>query len=141
MPTILRIQRSRVKVARAPVGTLYSGRPSRYQNPHVIGPGISKQEALCRFKIDFWARELDVTPYSVREDLSHSAWRHLSCWRKLDEVCHVDEYILALTCHRCLRQRYGEPHENCAFLPFKKTVGDRHFAPANVASWMNKTIG
>lgn len=83
MPTILIIQRARVKGARAPVGTLYCGRTSRYQNPHVIGPGISKQEALCHFEIDFWAGELDVTPYSVREDLSHSAWRHLSFWAQI----------------------------------------------------------
>ena len=134
MPTIARIQRTRVKGSRAPGGTLYCGRPSRYQNPHVIGPGMCRQEALCRFKIDFWSGKLEVTPYSVREDLSHSAWRHLSCWCKLDEACHVDEYVLALTCHRCLRQHYGEPHGNCEFLPFEKTSGGRRLVHAKLAS-------
>ena len=38
----------------------------------------------------FWAHELPVTPARVRMELA--AYDYLSCWCRLEQPCHVDEY-------------------------------------------------
>ena len=91
---IERIQRRRRKGWRQPPNTLYAGRPSKWANPFVIGPDYDREEAVAAFRRAFWLGELRVNPEMVRVELA--GYDHISCWCRLDEPCHCDEYIKAL---------------------------------------------
>ena len=88
---VRRIQRSRERGSRQPVNTKYCGRPTEWGNPFPIGEEYTRTEALEAFRKAFWAHELPVTPDRVRTELT--AYDYLSCWCRLDQPCHVDEYI------------------------------------------------
>ena len=90
---ITRVQRKRAKGYRTPPKTLYVGRPTRFGNPFPVADS-SREEAVAKFAIAFWAGELKVSPESVREDMA--GYSHLACWCPLDKECHADEYIKAL---------------------------------------------
>ena len=88
---VKRIQRSRERGSRQPVNTKYCGRPTEWGNPFPIGEEYTRAQALEAFREAFWARELPVTPAKVRTELA--AYDYLSCWCRLEQPCHVDEYI------------------------------------------------
>ena len=90
----LRIQRSRVKGSRQPPSTKYCGRPTVWGNPFPIGDEYTRTESLDAFRGAFWASDLPVTPERARAELA--AYDFLSCWCRLDQECHVDEYIRAI---------------------------------------------
>ena len=96
-----RIQRSRERGSRQPVNTKYCGRPTEWGNPFPIGEEYTRTEALEAFREAFWAHELPVTPARARTELA--AHDYLSCWCRLDQPCHVDEYIRAIFCEHRLR--------------------------------------
>ena len=95
-----RIQRSRERGSRQPVNTKYCGRPTEWGNPFPIGEEYTRTEAMEAFRKAFWAHELHVTPARARTELA--AYDYLSCWCRLDQPCHVDEYIRAIFCEHTL---------------------------------------
>ena len=96
---VRRIQRSREKGSRQPPNTKYCGRPSEWANPFRIGDEYTRDEAVEAFRAAFWANELPATPARARQELA--GYDYLSCWCRLDQVCHVGEYIRAISCdHR-----------------------------------------
>ena len=96
-----RIQRSRERGSRQPANTKYCGRPTEWGNPFPIGEGYTRAQALEAFREAFWDHELPVTPAKVRTELA--AYDYLSCWCRLEQPCHVDEYIRAISCDHRLR--------------------------------------
>ena len=46
-----------------------------------------------------------MTPARARTELA--AYDYLSCWCRLDQPCHVDEYIRAIFCEHKLRDFDG----------------------------------
>lgn len=100
-----RIQRSRQRGSRQPANTRYCGRPTGWGNPFPIGEKYTREEALEEFRKAFWANELPVTPERARTELA--GYDFLSCWCRLDQECHVDEYIRAVHCEHRLRDVDG----------------------------------
>ena len=100
-----RIQRSRERGSRQPPNTKYCGRPSEWANPFRIGDEYTRDEAVEAFRAAFWAYELPVTPAGARLELA--GYDYLSCWCRLDQFCHVDEYIRAIFCEHKLRDVDG----------------------------------
>ena len=98
---VSRIQRSRERGSRQPPNTKYCGRPSEWANPFRIGDEYTRDEAIEAFREAFWGNELPVTPVRARSELA--AYDYLSCWCRLDQFCHVDEYIRAISCEHKLR--------------------------------------
>ena len=94
----VRIQRSRLKGSRQPPNAKYCGRPTEWGNPFLIGDEYTRAESLDAFRMAFWANDLTVTPERARADLA--GYDFLSCWCRLDEECHVDEYIRAIHVER-----------------------------------------
>ena len=86
-----RIQRSRERGSRQPANTRCCGRITEWGNPFPIGEEYTRTEVLEAFRKAFWAHELHMTPARTRTELA--AYDYLSCWRRLDQPCHVDEYI------------------------------------------------
>ena len=84
-----RIQRSRERGSQQPTNTKYCGRLTEWGNPFPMGEQYSRAEALEAFRRAFWAYELPVTPEKARAELA--AYDYLSCWCRLDQLCHVDE--------------------------------------------------
>ena len=96
---VKRIQRNRQRGSRQPPRTLYCGRPTEWGNPFPIGAEYTREEALAAFRKAFWANELPMTPERARAELAE--YEYLSCWCRLDQECHVDEYVKAIHCeHR-----------------------------------------
>ena len=102
---VRRIQRSRERGSRQPVNTKYCGRPTEWGNPFPIGEEYTRAQALEAFREAFWAHDLPVTPARARTELA--AYDYLSCWCRLDQPCHVDEYIRAISCEHKLRDASG----------------------------------
>ena len=102
---VKRIQRSRERGSRQPINTKYCGRPTEWGNPFPIGEEFNRAEALEAFRKAFWAHELHVTPARARLELA--GYDYLSCWCRLDQACHVDEYIKAISCEHSLRDVDG----------------------------------
>ena len=102
---VRRIQRSRKKGSRQPPNTLYCGRPTERRNPFPIGEEYTREEALAEFRRAFWANELPVTPARVRAE--YVSYDYFSCWCRLDQECHVDEYIRTIHCEHRLRDVDG----------------------------------
>lgn len=84
----IRIQRKRTKGWRMPEGTVYVGRPSCWGNPHVISPGITREEAVNRYRRDVTMR--CGTVGRIKDALSG---KNLACWCRLDQPCHADVLI------------------------------------------------
>jgi hypothetical protein len=62
-------------------------RPSRWGNPHHIGPELTRAAAVQRFRDDLVAGRLAFTTSDVQREL---AGKDLACWCPLDEPCHAD---------------------------------------------------
>jgi hypothetical protein len=73
-----------------PAGAVRIARPSRWGNPHKVGPDCPPDVAVARFRVDLYAGRLRVTAEDVRRDL---AGRHLACWCPLDRPCHGDALL------------------------------------------------
>ena len=110
-PVVRRIQRSRERGSRQPTNAKYCGRPTEWGNPFPIGEEYTRTEALEAFRKAFWANELPVTPAKARTELA--AYDYLSCWCRLDQPCHVDEYIRAIFCEHNLRDVDGRSCPVC----------------------------
>lgn len=87
----VRIQLSRRKGWRMPPNTVNVSRPSRYGNPHRIGPcpicgaDHTRNEAIAELRA-----EIESDPMlqeRIREEL---AGKNLACWCKPNEPCHGD---------------------------------------------------
>lgn len=102
---VKRIQRSRERGSRQPANTRYCGRPTAWGNPFPIGEKYTREEGLEEFRKAFWANELLMTPERARAELAE--YDFLSCWCRLDQDCHVDEYIRAIHCEHRLRDADG----------------------------------
>jgi hypothetical protein len=68
-----------------PPGTVYVGRPSRWGNPFKVGGGVSRAEAVRRFREWFMGH-----PELVEVARRELRGRDLACWCRLDEPCHAD---------------------------------------------------
>ena len=110
-PVVRRIQRSRERGSRQPTNAKDCGRPTEWGNPFPIGEEYTRTEALEAFRKAFWANELPVTPAKARTELA--AYDYLSCWCRLDQPCHVDEYIRAIFCEHNLRDVDGRSCPVC----------------------------
>ena len=106
---VKRIQRSRR--SRQPPNTLYCGRPTKRGSPFPIGKKYTREEALDAFRKAFRANELPMTPSRARVELAE--YDYLSCWCRLDQPCHVDEYIKAIHCEHEVVSDSSRRH--CAF--------------------------
>jgi hypothetical protein len=70
-----------------PAGAVRITRPTRWGNPHKVGPDCPPDVAAARFRADLYAGRLRVTVDEVRRDL---AGHDLACWCPLDRPCHGD---------------------------------------------------
>ena len=85
-----RVRLSRAKGWRKPENTVTVARPSRWGNPFVIrehGGGLTREEAVARFRAALLAGRLPFTADEVREELRG---KDLACWCPLDAACHGD---------------------------------------------------
>jgi hypothetical protein len=73
-----------------PAGAVRITRPSRWGNPHEVGPDCPPDAAVARFRVDLYAGRLRVTVEDVRRDL---AGRDLACWCPPDRPCHGDVLV------------------------------------------------
>jgi hypothetical protein len=69
-----------------PAGAVRITRPSRWGNPHKVGPDCPPDVAVARFRVG----RLTVTAEDVRRNL---AGRDLACWCPLDRPCHGDALL------------------------------------------------
>lgn len=70
-----------------PAGAVRITRPSRWGNPHKVGPDCPPDVAAARFRADLYAGRLRITVDDVRSEL---AGHDLACWCPLDRPCHGD---------------------------------------------------
>ena len=70
-----------------PAGAVRITRPTRWGNPHKVGPDCPPDVAAARFRTDLYAGRLRVTVEDGRRDL---AGHDLACWCPLDLPCHGD---------------------------------------------------
>jgi hypothetical protein len=89
MPRPQRIRLSRRRGARLPKGAVVVARPTKWGNPHKIGP-LTRAQAIAAYRRDLLAGRLRVSVEDVRRELRG---RNLACWCKLDEPCHADVLI------------------------------------------------
>jgi len=80
----VRIQRQRRAGWRMPSGVVYVGRPTGWGNPWRVEE-LGAAEAVARYRADLLADPDRVAV--VRREL---AGRDLTCWCRLDAVCHAD---------------------------------------------------
>lgn len=80
-----RIQRKRIKGWRMPDNTVYVGRPGPWGNPHTISPGITRQEAVDRYR-----RSVTMRAGTVGRIQDKFRGKNLACWCRLDQPCHAD---------------------------------------------------
>lgn len=95
-----RLQRSRARGWRMPVGAVYVGRPSPWGNPFVAGepmpwprlrhepPPITPEDAVRLYRREL-IRELQTSDYAV-DLLVQLRGKDLVCWCPLDGPCHAD---------------------------------------------------
>jgi len=71
--------------AKLPNNTVYVGRPSRWGNPHRIGPNMTRAEVVAAYRCD-------LMKDSARMALAVAELqgKNLACWCGLDEPCHAD---------------------------------------------------
>jgi hypothetical protein len=80
-----RIQRKRTKGWKMPPNTVYVGRPTCWGNPHVITPGISREEAISRYRANVTLRAGTIG--RLQRELRG---KNLCCWCSLALPCHAD---------------------------------------------------
>lgn len=91
MTPTTRAQRQRCKGWRAPAGSIYCGRGSRYGNPFRVTE-YGRDEALWRFGLWF-----NLKPAAEQRAILDALDGHtLLCWCKPSDACHVDYYIRLL---------------------------------------------
>jgi hypothetical protein len=86
-----RIELSRRRGWRKPLGTVVVSRPTRWGNPFPIGPDCSRAESVRRYAEALAAGTLGFDADDVRREL---AGRDLACWCPLDEPCHADVLLV-----------------------------------------------
>jgi len=80
-----RIQRKRTKGWRMPPNTVYVGRPTCWGNPHIVTPGITRQEAVDRYR-----RSVSARHGTVMRIQNALGGKNLACFCPLDQPCHAD---------------------------------------------------
>src|SRR5262249_49567759 len=94
MSTPQRIQRKRSKDWKCPPNTVYVGRGSKWQNPHM--PGISvhpngkpmtAEEALERYRRDL---PFFLDKIAGHLDIAELRGKNLMCWCEVGTPCHAD---------------------------------------------------
>jgi hypothetical protein len=92
---IKRIQRKRTKNWKAPSGTVYVGRPTRWGNPFKVDSYTpNRTECIETFRdmlitrqhgTPLWFDDFYLVPLKNK--------KYLSCWCKIGELCHADIWI------------------------------------------------
>lgn len=93
-----RVQLSRKSGFRLPRNTVSVARPTKWGNPHRVGPAMHEcrtaAEAVRRFRLGFD----DIARYGFTDspigrmsrDLHELRGKNLACWCKLGAPCHAD---------------------------------------------------
>ena len=92
-----------------PPGTIYVGRPSVWQNPFVIGPGLDRGVALTLFDdlarglihpemhehadVTAWMKRISAYGHPSEAARAFLRGRDLCCWCRLDQPCHADIWL------------------------------------------------
>jgi hypothetical protein len=88
----VRIQRSRAKGWRMPLGARYVGRGSRWGNPFGTGEGRTASEAVAAYRR--WLANKMWLDCTIRDDIIKTLRGHdLACWCPLDSCCHADTLL------------------------------------------------
>ena len=85
-----RVQLSRRRGWRKPVGAIVVARPSKWGNPYVVRAGRTRAAAVAQFEqalLQGDRSSLTFTSDDVRREL---AGLDVACWCPLDEPCHGD---------------------------------------------------
>lgn len=98
-----RIQLSRAKGWRKPVGAVVVARPSKWGNPYMIATGCQSSETANRMivvalfrrelvaaLVDPWGSAHTIEFRRIAESLEELRGRAVACWCPLDQVCHGD---------------------------------------------------
>jgi hypothetical protein len=67
-------------------GDVYVGRPTKWGNPHRVGP-LTAEAAVARYRDDLLAGRLPVTVADAERELRG---RNLLCWCAPGRPCHAD---------------------------------------------------
>lgn len=92
----IRIQRKRTKGWRAPMGSVYVGRPTCYGNPFKVGDvdPLSKKVITPVMSVKLYrAYASDMPPKAVGwwfNRLRELRGKDLMCWCRIDQPCHAD---------------------------------------------------
>lgn len=81
----MRVRLRRARGWRKPEGAVVVARPSKWGNPWRIGDGLSRAEAVRRYRE--WVEGDPERMGLIRREL---VGRDLCCWCPLDEPCHAD---------------------------------------------------
>ena len=82
-----RIRLSRQRGWRKPEGAIVVARPTEWGNPFVVGPDLTRAQAVDLYRDALLEGYLAITVEDVRRDL---AGHDLACWCPLSEPCHSD---------------------------------------------------
>jgi hypothetical protein len=95
-PSPKRIQLRRTQGWRKPEGAIVVARPSKWGNPHRIGPDVDRRTAVALFSRELRSC-LDEPDGDHRDairaiaaSLPELAGHDLACWCPLAEPCHAD---------------------------------------------------
>lgn len=92
----LRVQRSRAKGWKAPVGAVYIGRPSAWQNPQKLPwkKPTPAQRLLAVQYFEMYLREcLQKVPGAKETLVRELDGKTLMCWCAVDQPCHGDAIL------------------------------------------------
>lgn len=84
----VRIQRRRIKGFKAPPGTVYVGRPTKWGNPYAVGIAFpTAEEAVGAYCT--WLASC-ISHDDIRAELRG---KNLSCWCRVGTPCHADRLL------------------------------------------------
>lgn len=73
-----------------PLGAVYIGRPTKWENPFPIGPGCTREQSLERFR-----DHVRCNPHLIEQAKLELAGRDLVCFCK-PKACHGDIWFEVL---------------------------------------------
>ncbi len=87
-----RVQRKRTKGFKLPPNAKYVGRPTKYGNPFTMKNGLTRKEAIDRYRYMI----LSKPPKERIEFLRPLRGKDLACFCSLDQPCHADVLLQLL---------------------------------------------